>query len=308
MKRIRMSDWQYRILDPQQAPDWDQQALRQGGSSIYMHSLYLDEVAPHWGYLENAHGMRLPIWRRKRWGMYEITHPLFVQHFRPIHPGLEEPFDLHGFLKALEPLASRISVQLDLPPAAVPPGWQLQERVSYRMPLPQQREDLWQLYSSHHKRILKKDHGLQLAAETDLGDFTKLFLAEMPNITGLKVVELEKVIRLMTWISIKRRGQLFTARREGQLVAACFILHSGSRLLYQWAVSSAAGKELSAMHHLIAHVLGSYVGSDLEFDFEGSMLPGLQRFYAGFGAKPYLYMRLTHNRLPFPLNRLLHVG
>jgi hypothetical protein len=50
------------------------------------------------------------------------------------------------------------------------------------------------------------------------------------------------------------------------------------------------------------------VGSDLEFDFEGSMLPGLQRFYAGFGAKPYLYMRLTHNRLPFPLNRLLHVG
>lgn len=303
-----MSNWQLHSLEPKFAPDWDRLVLRQSGSSIYMHSLYLDEVAPGWMYLENEQGVKLPVWRRKRWGIYEITHPLFAQHFRPIGSETETSFDLGDFLKSLEPLASRISIQLDLPPTAVPPGWKLQERVTYRMTLPQQKEMLVAGFSSHHKRILKKKHAFQLAEEADLGEFTSLFKAEMPSLSGLREKELEKVGRLMTWISIKRRGQLFTARLDGRLVAGCFILHSGNRLLYQWAVSTAEGKAGQAMHHLIAYVLESYLGSAMEFDFEGSMLPGLQRFYAGFGAKPYLYIRLTRNTLPFPLNHLLHVG
>jgi hypothetical protein len=304
-----MSDWKYHPLLPAHATTWDQQALRQSGSSIYLHSLYLDEVAPGWGYMEHTNGIRIPIWLRKRWGWSEIAHPLFVQHFHPIYPGFDEHFDLNGLLLALEQLAPRISLQLDLPPPTdLPLGWQLHERVSYRMTLTENANDLATAFSSHHKRILKKKHALQFAAENELTEFQQLFMAEMPRISGLKAKELAVVSRLMTWISIKRRGQLFTARQEGKLVAGCFILHSGDRLLYQWAVSSEKGKELQAMHHLIAHVLESYAGSGLEFDFEGSMIPGLQRFYAGFGAKPYLYVRLTRNLLPFPLNRLLHVG
>lgn len=303
-----MSEWKLRTIEPRQASLWDQEALRQSGSSIYMHSLYLDEVAPGWAYLENSKGVKVPIWLRKRWGLTEITHPLFVQHFRPIYPGFDEPFELESFLRALEPLASRISMQLDLSPSEVPAGWRVQERVSYRMLVPHSQEELVGNYSNHHKRILKKAPGLTCTAETDNSEFNKLFMEEMPRISGLKTADLDKVGRLMTWISIKRRGQLFTARKGGELLAGCFILHSGNRLLYQWAVSSSKGKDLQAMHHLIAFVLESYVGSGLEFDFEGSMIPGLQRFYAGFGAKPYLYMRLTRNSLPFPLNHFLHVG
>lgn len=303
-----MSEWNFRKLEPRHASLWDQEALRQSGSSIYMHSLYLDEVAPGWGYLENNKGIKIPIWLRKRWGLTEITHPLFIQHFKPIYPGFDEHFDLNGFLKALEPIASRISLQLDLPPVPAPIGWKVQERVSYRMHLPNQKEELEAGYSNHHKRILKKSPGLILSAESEITEFANLFKQEMPRLSGLEAVDLESVERLMTWISIKRRGQLFTARLEDELLAGCFILHSGNRLLYQWAVSSSKGKDVQAMHHLIAFVLESYVGSDMEFDFEGSMLPGLQRFYAGFGAKPYIYMRLTRNSLPFPLNHLLHVS
>lgn len=304
-----MSDWKYHGFETAQATAWDQLALRQSGSCIYMHSLYLDEVAPGWGFVEHTNGTRMPIWLRKRWGLTEITHPLFVQHFRPIYPGFNEHFDLNGLLLALEKLTTRISLQLDLPtPAQLPPGWHLQERISYRMPLNGDASSLHSGFSSHHQRILKKKHALQFAAENELSEFQKLFEAEMPKISGLNASALNVVARLMTWISIKRRGQLFTARYEGKLIAGCFILHSGNRLLYQWAVSSEEGKARHAMHHLIAFVLENYAGSGLEFDFEGSMIPGLQRFYAGFGAKPYLYVRLTRNRLPFPLNRIIHVG
>ncbi len=304
-----MSEWIYRALAGSEAHLWDQQALREEGSCIYLHSLYLDDVAPGWGFMESPSGMRIPIWLRKRWGMREITHPLFVQHFRPIAQGNAAPFDLYGLLLSVEKLAHRIALQLDVPvPERVPSGWAVEERVSYRMPLEAPTHIMHAGFSSHHRRILKKKLDIQLAADEDLQGFSALFMAEMPGISGLKPKELQVVERLITWISIKKRGQLFTARHEGKIVAGCFILHSGNRLLYQWAVSNAQGKTMQAMHHLIAHVLESYAGSGLEFDFEGSMIPGLQRFYAGFGAKPYLYVRLTRNRLPFPLNRLFHAG
>ena len=38
------------------------------------------------------------------------------------------------------------------------------------------------------------------------------------------------------------------------------------------------------MTFLIDSVLKKYAGSHLTFDFEGSMIPGLARYYMGFGA------------------------
>ena len=40
---------------------------------------------------------------------------------------------------------------------------------------------------------------------------------------------------------------------------------------------------------------------EIEEDFEGSMIPGVARFYAGFGANPETYFQLKFNRLPLPL-------
>ncbi len=39
---------------------------------------------------------------------------------------------------------------------------------------------------------------------------------------------------------------------------------------------------------------------DLILDFEGSSIPGLARFYKGFGANPSNFFLLKYNNLPFP--------
>ena len=41
------------------------------------------------------------------------------------------------------------------------------------------------------------------------------------------------------------------------------------------------------------------------FDFEGSMIPGVARFFRQFGSTPVPYFSLTKNRLPLPL-RWMH--
>lgn len=304
--------WTYTPASALDLTAWDTQALRQSGSSIYLHSNYLDEVAPDWGVLRNEQNIQFPIWLRKRFGLKMIRQPLFVQHFRPVITGFGETFELTSLLEQLQRMAAVVELQIDLPPQALPQprpkGWKVQERTSYRLPLTDTPEALRAQYSKHHKRLLKKEDPMQLGVSSDQADFIQLLKAELPALTGLPASRFNQVQNLITWISIKRRGQLFTATDGQQLLAACYILHSGDRLLYQWAVSSAEGKARQAMHRLIDHVLVAYAGSGLEFDFEGSMLPGLQRFYAGFGAKPYLYMRLVHSKLPSLLNRILHVG
>lgn len=304
-----MSKWTYQSAQALNLSVWDAQALRQSGSSIYLHSSYLDEVAPGWGILQNEQNIQFPVCQKRKWGFSMIWQPLFVQHFRPVLPGFGETFDLHSLLQHLQTLAPLVELQVDLPtPATLPADWKVTERISYRLALPNQVTDLRAGYSSHHKRILKKTDPMQLGIYNNQAAFMALLKAELPKKSGLPVSAFDKVANLITWISIKRRGQLFAATDGEQLLAACYILHSGDRLLYQWAVSSEAGKERQAMHRLVDHVLAAYAGSGLEFDFEGSMLEGLQRFYAGFGANPYLYMRLVYSRLPALLNRILHVG
>lgn len=305
-----MPNWTHTPSKTLDLAAWDAQALRQSGSSIYLHSHYLDEVAPGWGVLQNEQNIQFPIWMKQRWGIKMIRQPLFIQHFRPVLPGFGERFELNSLLQHLQTLAPLVELQLDVPrlDAPLPSGWKATERISYRMPLPDQVSELRAAYSSHHKRILKKADAMKLGVYTDQKAFVALLKQELAPKTGLAPQVFDQVDNLISWISLKRRGQLFAATDGEELLAACYILHSGDRLLYQWAVSSEAGKERQAMHRLIDHVLAAYAGSGLEFDFEGSMLEGLQRFYAGFGAKPYLYMRLTHSKLPALLNRILHVG
>jgi hypothetical protein len=302
------SNWEYKASQDADLVAWDKLVLQQPGSMIYMLSNYLDEVAPGWGYLQSNEGHCFPVWKSKKWGLQRLSQPLFTQHFSVMSPAGASPPELSSLLQSLQGMVPLANIQIDA--SICPPhwAWKQHERTTYRLQLPATAAQVQQQYSSHHRRILKKTEQLQLGPSADQQGFIELLKAEMPALTGLRAEQFDVVDRLVTWLSIKRRGQLFTATDGNELLAACYILHSGPRLLYQWAVSSAAGKQRQAMHRLIDHVLCEYAGSGLEFDFEGSMLPGLQRFYAGFGAKPYLYMRLTHSKFPAFLNRLFHVG
>ena len=67
------------------------------------------------------------------------------------------------------------------------------------------------------------------------------------------------------------------------------------------AASNEHGKNLGGMYYLLNHFIEKNAGKNLTLDFEGSMIPGVARFYAGFGATPESYFQLKINRLPLPL-------
>jgi hypothetical protein len=52
------------------------------------------------------------------------------------------------------------------------------------------------------------------------------------------------------------------------------------------------------MFLLIDQFLCNKSGENQIFDFEGSNIPGIARFYAGFGASPITYYSVHRNKLP----------
>lgn len=70
------------------------------------------------------------------------------------------------------------------------------------------------------------------------------------------------------------------------------------------AVSNQQGKDLRGMYYLLNTFINQHAGQNLILDFEGSMIPGVARFFEGFGAAPETYFQLKFNRLPLPLKWL----
>ena len=58
------------------------------------------------------------------------------------------------------------------------------------------------------------------------------------------------------------------------------------------------------MTYLLDELFIARAGDQIKFDFEGSNIPGLGRFYSGFGAIEEPYYNLKINRLPLPLKWL----
>ena len=85
---------------------------------------------------------------------------------------------------------------------------------------------------------------------------------------------------------------------ENRLCAAVFFCRWRERVIYLNPASNTDGRKSSAMFFLINNFISANAGQSMILDFEGSMVPGVARFYRGFGAEPELYFPLKINRLP----------
>lgn len=108
----------------------------------------------------------------------------------------------------------------------------------------------------------------------------------------------ERMNRLFGALISRERGSVYGIREGGELMAAAFMARSNTRLVYLQSVSSVKGKELRGMFRIVDEAIREHASSGLLLDFEGSVIPSVARFFAGFGAIPESYQRISFNRLP----------
>jgi hypothetical protein len=155
-------------------------------------------------------------------------------------------------------------------------------------------------YNENTIRNLKKARENDLVIQYELKVKDLIEMKRRNNINKLQDSQLKTLSRLIQSALEKGRGTLIgIMSARGGLCAAAFFLIDHGRAVYLVSVANEEGKDNRAMFLLVDHFIKRNAGTKLLLDFEGSMVPGVARFFAGFGASPEIYYTLKISRLPF---------
>jgi hypothetical protein len=85
------------------------------------------------------------------------------------------------------------------------------------------------------------------------------------------------------------RVRTWNAFHEDQWIGGLLWLKDHRRVTYLFPVVNKKGKDLDASTFIVYNLMQEHQGTDLLLDLEGSMIPGVARFYRSFGAETETY-------------------
>ena len=286
---------------------WDACVAATSNPQPYGFSWYLNWLAHQWQALViGDYEAVLPLFIQKKFGQLYSTRPYGTQALGPyskipltaeIVTGLVEESLRH--VKYLEYFFS--------PGTPMPAGFKPKQFSNFIVDTSADYEVLFKAYSSQNKRNLKKADAarFELAEWATVQDAVQLWQNNVREKTGIPAESFNRLGKLLEFCHYQKRGVLYAVRDEyNQLCGAQFwIIHEGRSTLLLNA-STDWGKDHGVSTWLIDQHIKSTAGRSHTIDFEGSSIPGLKRFYSGFGAKDEPFHMHVENQLPFPINLL----
>ena len=288
------------------AEKWDKCIDNAENHRIYATYWHLDRTAEYWDALvlgDYEYVMPLPV--KRKWGISYVYQPLYCQQLGIFPAPVEEI--AKQFYSTLKTTFKYIDTQLNAKVKSVQHEQEMtfSPRKNYLLALNMNYAGLFEAYSTNTRRNLTKanKNDLHVVAGISLKDYMEFKSENLPVKLSSKV--LNNLKRLIAFGQYKGVGKIYGVYTPGnELCAAVYFCRYKERMIYMNAVSNALGKETGAMFVLIDSFIQENAGKNLVLDFEGSMIPGVARFYKGFGAFPETYFHLYANWLPFPLNFL----
>lgn len=285
---------------------WAQCIENAENSRIYANIWHLDRTAIVWDalvYGDYEFVMPLPV--RKKFGFSYIYQPLFCQQLG-IFP---EPtaFIAAEFYKLLFDKFRYVDIHLNAKNPSIQKKKELDflSRHNYLLDLQYNYKSLERSYSTNTKRnIAKADkNNLQFISGIRLEDYLAFKNANLNDKVSNK--NIEKLKSIIAFGQYKGIGEIYGVySTENEMCAAVYFCRWKNRVIYLNAATSEKGKKLGAMYFLVDNFIRANAERNLMLDFEGSMIPGVARFYSGFGATPETYFQLKFNRLPLPFKWL----
>ena len=263
----------------------------------YACAWFLDAVSPQWEALvgdDYAFVMPLPV--KQKFGVKYVIQPRWTQQLgifsaQPITPEI-----VKAFLAKIPYLSYDFNLNYANIFGEIRPNSVIDLHHDYAT--------LRQAYDSNTKRNIAKAQWHNLSIKPiDIEQFVQFWSAENRQMPLEQHQKLPLLCAAATKHGCGKIRGVFSA--ENQLIAALFTIEIFDRIVYLTPVSNAEGKQKSAMFLLVDWLLQHHATSGQLFDCEGSRIPGVARFYAGFGAQPQNYFSV-HRCRPQWLIKLIH--
>lgn len=277
---------------------WDHCIKNSACKHMYAMSWYLDLVSPDWaGLVEDDYKAVMPLPLRKKLGISYVYQPVFAQQLGVYSPNETSSYKLLAFIEHIPIFIKYIDVNLNYLNDISGLDFQFEKLVNYELKLDRPYTELVISYSNNTKRNIKK-----ACLSTKI--------QEGPTVMDLIELKKENPIskrsgsfynwmeRLVNKVIERGQGFILAAKTANKIDASAFFMQGEKRLYYLIPVSGKEAKNSRAMFGIIDHIIDKYAGTDTILDFEGSNIPGIARFFEGFGARPVTYYKLRINRLP----------
>lgn len=268
----------------------------------YAYTWYLNTLCEWQVLIKNDYEAVWPLPIRRKLGVAYYYRPFSIQQLGIFSKKPLTDEDLVSFVNSL--CASVKFADVYLNEGQLPaPAYRVKyaSLPNYVLSLHSSYQKLYEQFNTNTKRALKKADAqdLQLFEHDPPKVLLNLFKANIGAKLNLDPLFYAQIERGMFTYLHHKMGKLYTVYGVGnQVVAAAFIIMAPKRHILLSSAISEEGKNQAAMHYLLNEHLIFNSGNDVVFDFEGSMNPGIARFYKGFGAELRQYTRLHYNGLP----------
>lgn len=274
---------------------WDHCISHSLFETIYPYSWYLDLVSPGWDALVlDDFKAVMPLTWTKKLGFRFLLQPILAQQLGVFSKGPLEVSLLEEFLNTIPASFRYIDICLNIENRDIPAKWESFERQNYELDLSLPEDS----YNKNTRRNLQKGQSQDF-------EYRGISVREYLYLKyhGLKdnrpKVRWSYLEKLFSGLIRLEKAEFFGLFQGDDLQAAAILGYASSRTIYLNGCNSDAGKENRAMFVLMDRLISQSRGKDRIFDFEGSNISGVARFYEGFGGKRTVYPRIVKTSFPF---------
>lgn len=290
---------------------WDQCIDQSPGAIIYAYSWYLDIVSPGWNALVgDEYAAVFPLTWRKKWGIAYLYQPVYTQQLGLFISKESKEYTVMNFLNAI-PLSYRlIEIQLNQSNSGFPVHHPFKsgQRITHILDLSPDANTLEKKISENTKRNMRRfeKSSMSIISDANPEGLVKLFRKNRgKDILQLSNQDYENFLSLCEE-ALRRKLMTYLGAidSKGILQAGVIFLQTNTGFILLFSALSEEGKSSGAMSALIAAFIREHAGKNRILDFEGSMDPGIARFYKSFGSHEIVYLQIRNNRLPVPFRWL----
>jgi hypothetical protein len=259
---------------------WDKCISESQLALPYALSWYLDVVSPNWHALVfNDYEFVFPLPIKSKFGLSYFVQPVFTQQLGIFGKENLTPIVVNWFLKNIPRKLKSVINLNELMCDFVPKRFKL--RPNYVLDTSKKE------FSSSTKRNIKKAvlNQIEITTNLPIEVVSAFIINENPHFSPNELSLFKKLLAE----GLKNKVfEVYAAVKGEQLVACAILSKLSKRAIYLFNASSKDGKEIGAMHLLIDTFIKENIEIQ-ELDFEGSSVPGVARFYKGFGADEKRY-------------------
>ena len=282
---------------------WDATLANAGNSRFYAQIAHLDRVTDNWDALVYGdYEFIMPLPCNRKLGIKYVFQPLFAQQLG-IFPNPDEEIARLFYTELIRKFSyAEIQINAENLPFELNERIHVIRRQNFILHVGVEYSILQNRFSTNTKRNISKaqKNNLSFVAGIRLEEFLDFKIQNLP--VQIEKRDIQRLKSIIAYGQFKGFGEIFGVyTAENKLCAAVFFVRWKNRIIYMNAASSQQGKELGGMYFLLYNFINANAGKNFIIDFEGSTIPGLARFYRGFGAIPETYFQLKFNRLPLPL-------